>query len=105
MQTLKNYTAGMLSKSKGQILRMSTALHVLFHLGTVEDIESEITEIAITAAIKFVTLSCQQALFMAGRGKISQELQIIDASMLLPPMGHKNLRGVRDLNIKINVRN
>ena len=37
----------MLSKSKGQILRVATALHVLFHVGSYDSISGEITEEAI----------------------------------------------------------
>ena len=35
----------MLSKSKGQILRVSAAFHVLFDIGTSETEETEITDI------------------------------------------------------------
>ena len=71
--------AGMLSKSKGQILRVSAALHVLFHLGTVEDVEPEISESSIAASIDFVRFCCQQAFFMAGRGNMFEKVQILNA--------------------------
>ena len=69
----------MLSKSKGQILRVAAALHALFHLGSMEEVSTEISEDAITAAIDFVRLCCQQT---GGRGDISEEIQIIKSSML-----------------------
>ena len=75
----------MLSKSKGQILRVAATFHVLFTLkGPAElEISSEISEGAIAAAIKFVQLCCQQTAHMAGRGNIKEEIGIIKASMLV----------------------
>ena len=70
----------MLSKSKGQILRVAAALHILFNVGTPEEITDEISEEAIAASINFVGLCCQQTAFMAGRGHIEEEIQIIKAS-------------------------
>ena len=79
---------GMLSKSKGQILRVSAAFHVLFDISISETEETEITdeisEEAVTAAINFVQLCCQQTAYMAGRGKILEEIQIIKASTWSP---------------------
>ena len=63
----------MLSKSKGQILRVATALHVLFNISTDDEdgsivteeddtndmVPVVITERAILAAINFVELCCQ----------------------------------------------
>ena len=72
---------GMLSKSKGQILRVATALHVLFHVGSYDSISGEITEEAIAASVNFVGLCCQQTAYMAGRGDINEDIQIIKASM------------------------
>lgn len=87
----------MLSKSKGQILRVAASFHILFQLPNavlvVDDAEvafngeSEgcddtaiISDRAIVAAISFVTLCCQQTAYMAGRGNIKEELTIIEAS-------------------------
>ena len=72
----------MLSKSKGQILRVAAAFHILFNVGTPEEITDEISDEAIAASINFVGLCCQQTAFMAGRGQIEEEIQIIKASML-----------------------
>ena len=63
----------MLSKSKGQTLRVAASLHVLFQLGI-------ISEEAVSAAINFVQLCCQQTAYMAGRGDIMEEVQTIKAS-------------------------
>ena len=76
----------MLSKSKGQILRVAASFHILFQLHS-EPVEEEdstedtISDIEIAAAIGFVSLCCQQTAYMAGRGKISDELRIIEASV------------------------
>ena len=95
---------GMLSKSKGQVLRVAAIMHVLFYLangdagddndeescldgeyedtnhGAGEDINPEISEKALKASINFVTLCCQQTAFIAGRGEIKEEIQILKAS-------------------------
>ena len=73
----------MLSKSKGQILRVAAALHVLFQLGGSVDVSGEISEEAISVSINFVHLCCQQTAFIAGRGDIIEEVQTIKASMLV----------------------
>lgn len=78
----------MLSKSKGQILRVAAAFHVLFQLhdadsehvepieeeNSTSDIDDTISDKEIAAAIGFVNLCCQQTAYVAGRGKISEEL-------------------------------
>jgi len=74
--------AGMMSKSKGQILRVAAALHVLFHLGNLISVSNDITDDAITAAINFLGLCCQQTAYMAGREDIKEEIQIIKACTL-----------------------
>lgn len=75
----------MLSKSKGQILRVAAALQVLFSLEDDTEQQQEqppnvgivlISEDAIKAAINFVEVCCQQVAYMAGRGKIVDELAI-----------------------------
>ena len=87
--------SGMLSKSKGQILRVAASFHILFQLPNgVHDVDDAdhtlngecddnaiIADSAIIAAIAFVTLCCQQTAYMAGRGNIKEELKIIKASM------------------------
>ena len=95
---------GMLSKSKGQVLRVAAALHVLFHVagqsdesgqsderceqqdeeesydGESQEVGEVICERAIEAAINFVMLCCQQAAFVAGKNSIDEEIQIMKAS-------------------------
>ncbi len=57
----------MLSKSKGQILRVAATLHVLFHIDSPLAIPPVI---AIEAAIDLVDMCIQHAAFLAGRGKV-----------------------------------
>ena len=56
----------MLSKSKGQILRVAATLHMLFHIDTPLAIPSVIGVDAVEAAIDFVDVCIQQAAFLAG---------------------------------------
>ena len=69
----------MLSKSKGQILRVASCLHVLFTDSNNDDsdivgIPSTISKEAIVAAQNFVETCCQHAAFMAGRDKVEAEI-------------------------------
>ena len=68
----------MLSKSKGQILRVAAVFHALFHLNTPLDIPSILSEEALLAAEAFLELSNQHAAFIAGRGNISDAISAID---------------------------
>ena len=56
----------MLSKSRGQILRMGATMHVLFHWETRGEIPLTISKEALKAAQKFVELCTQHAAFLAG---------------------------------------
>ena len=58
---------GMLSKSRGQILRIAAVLHVLFHLDTPQNIPTNIADNAVTAAIDFVELCIQHVMYIMGR--------------------------------------
>ena len=73
---------GMLSKSKGQILRVAASLHVLFHRNTPLNVPESISEEAIKAAVTFVELCIQHAAYMAGRGDISEAIQAIRPGVL-----------------------
>ncbi len=70
----------MISKSTGQILRVSGVMHALFNLDN-EDFASTITPFAMEAAIHFVEVCCQQTAYMAGRGEIEKELTLIVQGM------------------------
>ena len=68
---------GMLSKSKGQILRVSAVLHVLFHIDTPHNIPETISEDAVKAADNFVDLCLQYAAYLTGRNTILEALDNI----------------------------
>ena len=78
----------MLGKSKGQVLRIGAALHVLFGMFSMQPDEGgqeaqhsdDILENAIVAAINFTDLCLQQTAFMAGRGDIREDIENIKTS-------------------------
>ena len=66
---------------KGQVLRLAAALHVLFcdtvdtqgHIA-VSQIPPTISKDAIITAQNFVDTCCQHAAFIAGRGRVEDEI-------------------------------
>ena len=76
---------GLISKAKGQILRVAALLHIFFcdSIQTESDrmevspVPSTISEQAIRAAIDFVDVSCQHTAYIAGRGEIEDEVKNI----------------------------
>ena len=60
----------------GQTLRVAAAMHVLFRLEDEEPFPSTISVQAINAAIDFVEVCCQQTAYIAGRGKICDEINL-----------------------------
>ena len=65
----------MLSKSKGQIVRVAATLHVLFNIEAPMDIPSVISVAAVNAAKNLVDICIQHAAFLAGRGEVDAEIQ------------------------------
>lgn len=65
----------MLSKSRGQILRVAATLHVLFHMDTPQQIPQEISDEALLSAKNFVEVCNQHVAFLAGRGVISEAIE------------------------------
>jgi len=72
---------GMLSKSVGQILRVSVVMHVLFNMDG-NNLPTVVSEAAVNAAIDFVEVCCQHTAFITGRGKICDDLTLIEAGMI-----------------------
>ena len=72
----------MVSKSRGQVLRIATIFHVLFSIEN-EDVtyDSEVSEVAVKAAVNFVQTACQQTTFIIGKGLI-QEVQAYKTGVL-----------------------
>ena len=59
---------GMLSKSRGHILRVAAVMHVLFNWENPHSIPSTISVAAIKAADSLVGVCVQHAAYMGGRG-------------------------------------
>ncbi len=72
----------MISKSTGQILRVSAVMHALFNLEG-EELGNTITPVAIQAAIHFVEVCCQQTAYIAGRGELDKELSMVVQGMCM----------------------
>lgn len=77
----------MLSKAKGQVLRTAAALSVLFSDSIDDDgkiamssIPSEISTRALLAAENFVDTCCQHAAYIAGRGKLEDEINRLSST-------------------------
>lgn len=71
----------MLSKSRGQVLRVAAVLHTLFSIENDDnEVDDEVSEIAIKAAVNFVRTACQQAAFIAGRGSMKEETERLNLS-------------------------
>ena len=67
----------MISKSSGQILHVACSMHTLFQLER-EELCYTISKDAINAAIHFVEVCCQQTAYIAGRGELDKELDLIE---------------------------
>ena len=67
----------MLSKSKGQVLRVAAALRVLFHRNTPLNVPESISEEAVKAAVSFVDLCLHHVAHIAGRGDITEAIQAL----------------------------
>ena len=65
----------MISKSKGQILRLAVAFHILFNWENPQNIADEISDSALKAAINFVYVCIQHAAYLGGRGELQEEVE------------------------------
>ena len=72
------FCIGMLSKGKGQILRLAAVLQVLFQVKENIDQSDMITDEALAAAIDFIQTSVQHTAYIAGRDIISKELEKVE---------------------------
>ena len=61
---------GMLSKSRGQVLRVAATLHALFYIETPQQVPNGISNEAIIAAVNFVEVCNQHVAFLSGMGEI-----------------------------------
>lgn len=89
-----NINTGMLSKAKGQILRVAGAFNMLFCDHDEEEslkkstdlLPLVITENALLAAQDFVDVACQHGAYLAGRGQIASELKRFTAGLVHVPI-------------------
>lgn len=65
----------MLSKSKGQILRISAVFTVLFKMNEPMSSVLDISDVAVTAAINFVSLACNHAFYLTSRMSLGEEIE------------------------------
>lgn len=68
---------GMLSKSRGQILRVAATLHVLINMDVPQAILQVITDKALKAATNFVETCNQHLAYLSGRGLISDAIETL----------------------------
>ena len=73
----------MLSKRRGQILRVAALLHVLFHLHTPINIPEDVSHGSVEAAAAFVDLCLQHTASLAGRGDICDAIQALQPGISL----------------------
>ena len=76
MQQLFIILSGVLNKSRGQVFRLTVVMHMLLHIDDPDQqLPVVIDECAIKASVNFVQLACQQTLFIAGKGKLDEEME------------------------------
>ena len=81
----------MLSKNRGQVLRVAAIFHILFkidesqcHDTTTNDKNvNEISEDAMLAAIDFLKTACQRTMYIAGRGTLEEGVKRAQESKYL----------------------
>ena len=64
----------MLSKSRGQVLRLAAIFNILFSMGN-DETTDDISDFAVRAAINFVKITCQQTAYIGGRGRLEEDIQ------------------------------
>ena len=64
----------MFSKSKGQILRLAAPIHVLFLWETPHSVSTDISSVAVKAAINFVDTCLQHVVYLIGKKDIQEEI-------------------------------
>ena len=71
----------MLSKSKGQILRVAATMHVLFNWETLHNTSFVISDEAMKAAIDFVEICNQHVNYLTGKENINDEIENLSQSI------------------------
>ena len=86
---------GLLSKSKGLILRMTGCLHCLFQLDSFNDAFSSgesdvepstvVTDSAVKAAVNFVATCINHTLYLCGRNSSAEEVRMLQDDIARTP--------------------
>ena len=71
----------MLSKSKGQILRVAATMHVMFNWETPHSTLIVISDEAMKAAIDFVEICNHHVNYLTGKDNINDEIENLSQSM------------------------
>lgn len=71
---IDNLLTGILSKSKGQILRLAAVFNALFSLDDEHELHSAISEAAVKAAINYIEVCSEHAAIIGGRKSLSVPL-------------------------------
>ena len=60
----------------GQVLRVAAVLYTLFSIENENiNVPDEASDVPLKAAVDFVSISCQQTVYVAGRGPIDEEIE------------------------------
>ena len=63
------------------MLRVAAVLHTLFSVDNDDnEVDDEVSEVAINAAANFVHTACQQAAYVAGRRSMKEEIERLNHS-------------------------
>jgi hypothetical protein len=78
----------------GQTLRVAVSLHVLFEMKSEKPASLTISRKALLAAIDFVEVCIQHTAYIAGRGKIDDDISLVSSGisslLLLLNITHKH---------------
>ena len=72
----------MLSKSRGHVLRIATILHMLFSIDSENPLSSEVSEMAVKAAVNLSGQHANKQPFVAGKGLIEDKVHTYNIDML-----------------------
>lgn len=78
-----DFVTGILSKQKGQALRVSAIMNALFSLDDKYPLKASINEDAVKAAINFVQVCGDHASILSGRRSLADVVATVDTSEVL----------------------
>ena len=81
-----DFVTGILSKQKGQALRVAAVMNALFSLDDKYKLKALIDEDAVKAAIDFVQVCGDHASLLSGRRRLAEVVAAMDTSKVLSQM-------------------